>query len=327
MTAVLDREPSRCPDHRTRQQAGCKPCQLHNSWDKRARRRRHAGNAPVGLVPATDAANHLLRLTDEYGWSFRQLGARTGYSHEVLSDIRRGRRAHSVQAATWDTIRSVPLGPPPSPRYVPSLGVHRRIRAMLRHGYTLDHMAAAYGTVKSMFSGLLNRDQVTPATHERVAALYRQLAVTPGPSAYGRARAATPKPGYPRGWPGPMCWTPDTIDDPAAGPDWGDAPAAFRPSRCRAAACPILQLRDRRRRLDHAAVEQCLLGIRTAGQMSTAERIAVVTRLAGQGLDDVAIAARTRWTSQSVDNPGQAVTQFRANHGLAAGRPRVGWAA
>jgi hypothetical protein len=313
MTAVIDRRPPRCQDHTARRKAGCKPCRAHDAWGKRNRARHRAAGELVGLCPVDDAAEHLRQLTDVHGWTLGQLAALTGYHSEILGDIRAGRRSRGILAETRAAILAVPAAPPPPvrPRIVSSVGTRRRIRALMRIGWTYNHIAERYGCRRDTIDDLTSRNQVTATTHDRIAAVYRQLAVAPGPSAITRARAATPKPGHSRGWPGPMCWTPETIDDPAAVPDWGDAPAGFDRAACKAAACPLLELRrDRRRQYDAAAVEQALLGIRTARQLSTAERRDVVARLFRRGDPDDVIAARLRWST------GEAVTAFRNLHGI-----------
>ncbi|GAA3455916.1 hypothetical protein GCM10018962_77500 [Dactylosporangium matsuzakiense] len=311
MNAMTDRRPPRCADHRAQRKAGCQPCRRYDAWGKRDRRRRAAAGTWETYRPVDEACTHLRQLTDVHGWTCGQIAARAGLCIDDVQDIRGGRRTRGILAVTHDAIMGVPLGPPPSTRLVPAVGVHRMIRALCRHGWTYNHIAGQFGATGRTLDSVMHRDQVTVAMRAKIAAAYRALAVTPGPSATARARAAAPKPDFPRGWPGPMCWTPETIDDPAAEPDWGDAPTAFRRSACKAAACPILELRHvhaRRWQYDAAAVEQALLGIRTARQLTTAERIEAVTRLVRRGEADDVIAARLRW------GKGEAVTAFRVQH-------------
>lgn len=79
---------------------------------------------------------------------------------------------------------------------------------------------------------------------------------------------------------------------------------------------PTYRIGNRDEEPDQVVVERCLSGHLEARHLTTAERRAVVTILAGQGLSDRQIARRTRWLGG--DN-SDAVAQFRRRHRIPAG--------
>lgn len=86
-------------------------------------------------------------------------------------------------------------------------GTIRRIRALRRIGWTLEHIAtdSGVGTFQAV-DRIANRRVVTTATRDRIAATFDRLCMTPGPSAKAKAHAIR------QGWPPPLAW--DDIDDP-----------------------------------------------------------------------------------------------------------------
>jgi hypothetical protein len=98
-------------------------------------------------------------------------------------------------------------------RTVDAAGTQRRIRALYRLGWTSTHIATAagWGTAEAV-SETLKRSRVMLATAARVTSAYAALGSTPGPSARTRIRAER------AGWPPPIHWDDDTIDDSAATP-------------------------------------------------------------------------------------------------------------
>lgn len=96
--------------------------------------------------------------------------------------------------------------------FVPALGARRRIRALIALGWTHQLMHAHSGVRTAV---TLNQagDWITARTHRKVAALYEQLAMTPGPSQASRTRART------YGYAPPLAW--NDIDDPDETPDTG----------------------------------------------------------------------------------------------------------
>lgn len=95
-----------------------------------------------------------------------------------------------------------------------SIGTARRLRALMAIGYTQGQLAAELGVDQSWVSKLMrnSRGRVNVDTHQRVVELYDRLSMTPGASAQAREKA------HRNGWPPPLAWDDDTIDDPDAQP-------------------------------------------------------------------------------------------------------------
>lgn len=100
---------------------------------------------------------------------------------------------------------------------LPSVGTARRLQALARLGWPPRELADRLGVASESVQQLrcTGRPTVERGTHERVAALYDELAMTPGPSVRARVYAER------QGWAPPLAWDDDTIDDPAARPNLG----------------------------------------------------------------------------------------------------------
>lgn len=93
---------------------------------------------------------------------------------------------------------------------VPARGVHRRLQALARMGWTWGEINRRLGHAEGVnrVSRLLASDKVHVTTFRKVDALYRELHMKPGPSELSRQRAIA------KGWAPPLAW--DDIDaDPA----------------------------------------------------------------------------------------------------------------
>jgi hypothetical protein len=101
------------------------------------------------------------------------------------------------------------------PATVPVVGSMRRVRALMRIGYAPTDLAQRIGrhpkTMSEVSLGSNLRVQVE--THRRIVRIYDELSMTPGPSLRAVAWAAR------RGYPPPLCWSDETIDDPSAVPE------------------------------------------------------------------------------------------------------------
>jgi len=109
---------------------------------------------------------------------------------------------------------------------VDGTGFRRRMRSLVARGFPQTYLARRLGIVDTTLSLALSGGRVTAATHRAGRALYDALwDCNPAdhgiaPHTVTRARLAAQR----RGWPLPLAWDDDTIDDPAALPDLG-APA------------------------------------------------------------------------------------------------------
>lgn len=93
------------------------------------------------------------------------------------------------------------------PLLVDTTGTVRRLRALMAIGWTAERIAehGPWDTGEALLI-ISKRDTVHVDTRDRVAAIYEQLCMTPGPSARTRRYAAS------KGWAPPLAW--DNIDDP-----------------------------------------------------------------------------------------------------------------
>lgn len=99
-------------------------------------------------------------------------------------------------------------------------GTRRRLEALAAIGWPLHDIAARLGLPARQISNwrATTHPHIRRSRAAAVARIYDQLWDTPGPSERARGHAAR------AGWPVPMAWSDDTIDDPAAEPDLGRRP-------------------------------------------------------------------------------------------------------
>lgn len=107
------------------------------------------------------------------------------------------------------------------PRTVDVTGARRRLRALVRVGYPKSTLARRIGisetAVENILSALTRR--VNPGTAETVAQVYDELwDVPPDTSTYRRAAdgARAKARAEAAGWPPPMAWDDDDLDNPDA---------------------------------------------------------------------------------------------------------------
>lgn len=90
---------------------------------------------------------------------------------------------------------------------LPAIGTQRRIRALMRLGWTAADLAEHLGCVPEHVRNIIrNRASVRPETAAQIDAVFRKLCMTPGPSSITMQRAER------KGWAPPLAW--DDIDDP-----------------------------------------------------------------------------------------------------------------
>lgn len=109
-------------------------------------------------------------------------------------------------------------------RHIDATGTHRRLQSLMAVGWTGSEIMRRLGRAPRNFPNLLNRRQVEAATARAVIDLYDQLWDQPPPASNGAERWAADQArgkAAAHGWPPPVAWDDDTIDDPAAKPDLG----------------------------------------------------------------------------------------------------------
>jgi hypothetical protein len=197
------------------------------AWQKR-----WAYDRASGRPRTADAAPARERIAGlrAAGWSYGAIAKAAGTDRTTVHSIGHGQRAARV-----GTIARI-LACDPAALHLPAAGetfvlktgTVRRIQALQAAGWTHAHLAARSGVRTSLVLSQPGR-WVTAALAAKVAAAYDELAMTGGPSARTRSRAAA------KGWPPPLAWDDDTIDDPAA------EPAAAGPASARRRAAEVAE--------------------------------------------------------------------------------------
>lgn len=102
---------------------------------------------------------------------------------------------------------------------IDSTGTARRLQALVAIGYAQSYLwDRITGDAKRQNMAYVIRQQrptVNAETARKVAELYDELSMTPGPSERARRKAAY------YGWAPPLAWDEDDIDNPEAHPDRG----------------------------------------------------------------------------------------------------------
>lgn len=165
---------------------------------------------------------------------------------------------------------------------IPSTGTIRRLQALAALGWPSHEIAARLGCDRTSVEHLRRqaRPVVLAITAAKIAGVYDELCMTPGPSPVSRRRALE------KGWVPPLAW--DDIDHDAA-PNLGAA---------------------RDDEVDAAAVERTLAGDRVP--LNRPERVEVIRRLASRGLSDAEMGAVVGISSRSV-------CRIRAEFGIDTG--------
>ena len=193
------------------------------AWMRRYRRAIAYGTwSPAPLVDAAPAVEHIAALR-AYGLSLRAIEELAGGQPGSLADLAYpDHHQHPAQitparAATVLAVR-FDLDAIPDHRQVDAAGTRRRIQALARAGWSMRHVAGRLGVTISTVSAYARpgRKRVEARVARAVRDVYDDLASTPGGCTRSQKWAQR------RGWPPPLAWDDETIDDPAATP-WTDS--------------------------------------------------------------------------------------------------------
>jgi transposase-like protein len=157
------------------------------------------------------------------------------------------------------------------PLTIDATGTRRRLQALARIGHTYQAIAEELGVVRSCVQQWAGNRRVHRRTAAQVAELYDAWSMTVGPSSKSRARAEA------AGWPPPLAWDDESIDDPATQPDLGA---------------------DRAVDVDEVAVQRARRGERVP--LTRAEHRAAVAALTADGLTAAAVAERLGTTPRAI---------------------------
>lgn len=172
---------------------------------------------PTSLVPADRAQQHIQALVD-LGWSCVAIHQTAGeaVSDTTVVNILNGRH-QTIERNTINAILAVPYTVAVLPLVddtakVPALGAQRRIRALLRLGWTHPVLRQRAG-VDTSHLARGTYPQILARKWRAADDVFRELCLTPGPSTATRDRAIK------LGYAPPLAF--DDIDDPDATPNLG----------------------------------------------------------------------------------------------------------
>lgn len=167
-------------------------------------------------VDSAIVAEHIAELRAA-GIGWRTISRRAGVAMSTVRDIGCGVTTITYQPTA---IAILALDADRDPMRVGTIGVTRRLRALVALGHTETALADMVGTSQGYISRyILANDDLRfclPAFAARVDAAFRVLEIQPQPAGWvaDRARRRAAK----RGWLPPLAWDPEMIDDPAAEP-------------------------------------------------------------------------------------------------------------
>lgn len=188
-------------------------------------------NATTGpFTSAGPARSYIRDVLKPYGIGSTRIGALTGIPHWEIRRVLRGRpgRGEPPPAAIPVAWERAILAVAPAPDSVapgadvPSLGVRRRVQALVALGWSMAGLAGRIGVAKAHLNLLVaGRPTVTRALSERILAVYEELwNQAPPETTRGERIAAARSRGLAtrRGWAPPWAWDEDEWDDPEAAP-------------------------------------------------------------------------------------------------------------
>ncbi|WP_448812078.1 hypothetical protein [Agromyces bauzanensis] len=201
----------------------CDSCTTHNTAKAAERERAKLyGRFDDGLVEAGPVREHMAALA-EFGLGYKRIAGLAGASvttvriliHGRQDGTRRGEIPKRVSRETARRILRVKpeVGLLADGALITARGAHRRIQALVTRGWSQAKLAARLGMTRPNFGAMMQREQVTAATHRAIAALFEQLWDVEPPRRSHEDRIAyarTIKYAAVRRWLPPMAW--DDID-------------------------------------------------------------------------------------------------------------------
>lgn len=224
-TVAAARRRKPCADCGRRPAVARRKCAGCYNRERRARLADGTWDGNVDAAPVRERIQHLLAAgmaIDHIAW---QAGVDPGGLAAIAAGKTRYTRAHL--AAAINRVRPDPRQAPSRHSYVPAVGAVRRLQSLAAAGWDAHRLAERSGltvhTIRAIHSARQTR--VTTRHHLAIAAMWRDIDITPGPSVRAQLFAER------RGWLPPIAWDEDTIDDPKARPSQGLRAPAPRTER------------------------------------------------------------------------------------------------
>lgn len=215
------------PDENGQEGAGCRctACRRANADRAAAAYRRmleRRWNGTPAWADAEPARQHVKTLMAK-GAGIETIAAAgrvsTNTIYRLLYPLKGNPPARRMRADTADRILAVRLENTLQPGHqIDVTGTRRRIHALAAIGWSLAEQGRRLGITRNNMSTITHQKLVTVRVARKIAALYDELSMTP---ATGRTADRTRAIAARKGWAPPLAWDDDTIDDPAAAPDWG----------------------------------------------------------------------------------------------------------
>lgn len=164
-------------------------------------------------VPAAGTRAKLQALVDAHV-PVRAIAQASGLSDTAVAHIIGGRQQRvQRQTATWVSSLTLNDVYARASGRVPSIGAVRRVQALMALGWRKADLEAEGIPSSQLITR--SRDLISIDGWRQVREVYDRLSMTPGPARTARDRAAV------RGYPPPLAWDDESIDDPRAMPEHG----------------------------------------------------------------------------------------------------------
>lgn len=205
----------------------CEACRNHRSATNRRRDRLHAyGRWVDPYVPMEPIREHV-ELLQAFGYGWKRIAELSGVGNTAMSQIIYGRKGSNSDPRKGETLKRIGrekaakiLAVKPDLELlrggalIPSRGTVRRVQALVARGWSQSKIAARIGIDNTNMGTMLQRAQVTVATHRKVAALFDEIWDQDPPHAEHRDRIAYTRSlryAKKRRWLPPLAW--DDIDN------------------------------------------------------------------------------------------------------------------
>jgi hypothetical protein len=213
----------------TEEKCRCKPCRKANRDSASRRTRLVAYGQWAPFVDAEPVRDHI-RYLQSCGMGLRVIAAALGVDRKNIQSILNGRpeRGSGPQKGVTPARAAAILAIEPgldnlaAHMVIDSTGTTRRLQALVTMGWPQARLAAEMGWTGTNLGVLITAPTVTAKNARLVRDIYDRLwkvdpashGASPGGITYAKRRAAD------AGWAPVGAWDDDTIDDPAAFPDW-----------------------------------------------------------------------------------------------------------
>lgn len=189
------------------------------------RRKKAYGTSSAHQVDAAPVREHLEKLMG-MGWGTRAITRETGVANSVINALVYGKNGNTSKTVREATASKLLAFNPPFARekrqgtstaHVDATGSQRRLQALVALGFSLNWLAEYAGYGRSYFKVVLAQDRIGIDRVRAVTEVYERLwDKKPLPETPQQKNSVTKAKDHARknGWPPPMAWDDDKIDDP-----------------------------------------------------------------------------------------------------------------